>query len=123
MVSKALVTGGAGFIGANLVDRLVDEGVEVLVVDDLSSGMLSRLKPARERGHIHFHQMDLRARELRDVVVGFTPDVVFHLAAQIDVRASVVDPMFDADVNVTGTINLLQASREAAVEASSSYPL
>ncbi len=115
MLAKAVVTGGAGFIGANLVDRLVDEGVEVLVVDDLSSGMLSRLSSARERGHIHFHQMDVRAHELRDVVVGFTPEVVFHLAAQIDVRRSVVDPVFDADVNVTGTINLLQACRDAAV--------
>ena len=115
-VPKAVVTGGAGFIGANLVDRLVDEGTEVLVIDDLSSGMLSRLALARERGHIHFHQMDIRAPELRQVVVGFTPQVVFHLAAQIDVRASVVDPVFDADVNVLGTINLLQAAREAAVD-------
>ncbi len=115
-LTKAVVTGGAGFIGSNLVDRLVDEGVEVLVVDDLSSGMLSRLAPARERGRIHFHQMDVRASELRQVIVGFTPQVVFHLAAQIDVRHSVVDPAFDADVNLIGTINLLQASREAAVE-------
>lgn len=115
-LSKAVVTGGAGFIGANLVDRLVDEGTEVLVVDNLSSGMLSRLASARERGHTHFHQMDVRAPELRQVVIGFTPQVIFHLAAQIDVRASVVDPAFDADVNVLGTINLLQAAREAAVE-------
>jgi UDP-glucose 4-epimerase len=115
-LTKAVVTGGAGFIGSNLVERLIDEGAEVLVVDDLSSGMLSRLGPARERGHIHFHQMDVRARELRDVIVGFTPQVVFHLAAQIDVRASVVDPAFDADVNVIGTINVLSAARDAAVE-------
>ena len=115
-LSKAVVTGGAGFIGANLVERLVDESTEVLVIDNLSSGMLSRLAPARERGQVHFHQMDVRAPELRQVVVGFTPQVVFHLAAQIDVRASVVDPTFDADVNLIGTINLLQAAREAAVE-------
>lgn len=115
-IPKAVVTGGAGFIGANLVDRLVDEGTEVLVVDNLSTGMLSRLAPARERGQVHFHQMDVRAPELRQAIVGFTPQVVFHLAAQIDVRASVVDPAFDADVNVVGTINLLQAAREAAVE-------
>ncbi len=115
-LTKAVVTGGAGFIGANLVDRLVDEGTEVLVIDDLSSGMLSRLAPARERGHIHFHQMDVRASELRDVIIGFTPQIIFHLAAQIDVRASVVDPAFDADVNILGTINLLQAARDAAVE-------
>jgi UDP-glucose 4-epimerase len=115
-ISKAVVTGGAGFIGGNLVDRLVDEGTEVLVIDDLSSGMLATLGDARRRGHIHFHQMDVRAQELRDVIVGFTPQVVFHLAAQIDVRASVVDPTFDADVNILGTINLLQAARDAAVE-------
>ncbi len=115
-LTKAVVTGGAGFIGANLVDRLVDEGTEVLVIDDLSSGMLSRLAPARERGHIHFHQMDVRAPELRDVIIGFTPQIIFHLAAQIDVRASVVDPTFDADVNILGTINLLQAARDGAVE-------
>ena len=71
-LTKAVVTGGAGFIGSNLVERLVDEGVEVLVIDDLSSGMLSRLATARERGKIHFHQMDIRAAELRDVIVGFT---------------------------------------------------
>jgi UDP-glucose 4-epimerase len=115
-LTKAVVTGGAGFIGANLVDRLVDEGVEVLVVDNLSTGMLARLAPARERGRVHFHQMDVRRPELRQAIVGFTPQVVFHLAAQIDVRASVVDPAFDADVNVIGTINTLQAAREAAVE-------
>lgn len=115
-LSKAVVTGGAGFIGANLVDRLVDEGTEVLVVDNLSTGILSRLAPARERGRVHIHQIDVRRPELRQVVVGFTPQVVFHLAAQIDVRASVVDPAFDADVNVIGTINVLQAAREAAVE-------
>ena len=116
-ISKAVVTGGAGFIGGNLVNRLVDEGTEVLVIDNLSSGMLSRLAPARERGQVHFHQMDVRAPELRQVVIGFTPQVIFHLAAQIDVRASIVDPAFDADVNLIGTINLLQAAREAAVEA------
>jgi len=115
-LGKAIVTGGAGFIGSNLVERLVDEGVEVLVVDDLSSGMLSRLAPARERGKIHFHQIDIRAHELRDVVVGFTPQVVFHLAAQIDVRSSVVDPARDADINILGTVNLLQAARDAAVD-------
>lgn len=115
-LSKAVVTGGAGFIGSNLVERLVDEGVEVLVIDDLSSGMLSRLATARERGKIHFHQMDIRAAELRDVIVGFTPQVIFHLAAQIDVRSSVVDPAGDAEINIIGTVNLLQAARDAAVE-------
>lgn len=113
---KAVVTGGAGFIGANLVDRLVDEGTEVLVVDDLSTGTLARLAAARKRGHVHFHQMDIRAPELREVLIGFAPQVVFHLAAQIDVRASVADPVNDASVNVLGTINVLLAARDAGVD-------
>lgn len=112
-VRRAVVTGGAGFIGANLVDRLVDEGAAVLVVDDLSSGTLARLGASRRRGEVTMHQLDVRAPELADVVAKFAPDVVFHLAAQIDVRASVADPVFDADVNVLGTINLLEAVRRA----------
>ncbi|MEN8234705.1 MAG: NAD-dependent epimerase/dehydratase family protein [Actinomycetota bacterium] len=115
-LTKAVVTGGAGFIGANLVERLVDEGTEVLVVDDLSTGMLSRLAGARERGHVHFHQIDVRAPELRDVFIGFAPQVVFHLAAQIDVRVSVADPVNDASINVLGTINVLLAARDAGAD-------
>jgi UDP-glucose 4-epimerase len=114
--SRAVVTGGAGFIGSNLVDRLVDDGTEVLVVDDLSTGMLSRLANARRRGQVQVHQLDVRAPELRDVIVGFTPRVVFHLAAQIDVRVSVADPVRDAEINLLGTINVLDAARQAAVE-------
>ena len=79
-IGKAAITGGAGFIGSNLVDRLVDEGTEVLVVDDLSSGTLARLAGARSRGRVHFHQMDIRAPELRNVLIGFAPEVVFHLS-------------------------------------------
>jgi len=110
VITKALVTGGAGFIGANLVDRLVDDGAEVLVVDNLSSGRLERLAPARARGGVHFHQMDIRAPELRDAVAKFGPETVFHMAAQIDVRKSVIDPMDDASINVVGTVNTLQAA-------------
>ncbi len=115
-ISKAIVTGGAGFIGSNLVSRLVDEGTEVLVVDDLSTGMLSRLADARRRGRVHVHQIDVRAPEMRDVFIGFTPQVVFHLAAQIDVRASVADPIADASTNVLGTINVLLAARDAGAD-------
>jgi UDP-glucose 4-epimerase len=114
-ISKAVVTGGAGFIGVNLVDRLVDDGVAVLVVDDLSTGTVARLAPARGRGDVTFHQMDVRAQQLPDLFSGFLPDVVFHLAAQIDVRASVVNPMNDADVNITGTVNVLHAAQRAGV--------
>jgi UDP-glucose 4-epimerase len=112
-IARAVVTGGAGFIGSNLVDRLVDDGTEVLVVDDLSSGMLSRLAGSRQRGQVQMHQLDVRAPELRDVLVGFAPTVAFHLAAQIDVRVSVADPVRDAGVNVLGTINVLAAARAA----------
>ncbi len=114
--TKAIVTGGAGFIGSNLVDRLVDDGVDLLVVDDLSSGSLSRIADARRRGNVVSHQMDIRAAELKDLFVGFGPEVVFHLAAQLDVRASVADPMFDADVNVVGTVNVLNAASAAGAE-------
>ncbi len=110
---RTVVTGGAGFIGSNLVDRLVDDGSEVLVIDDLSSGSLANLTAARERGHVALHQMDVRAPELADVVGRFAPDVIFHLAAQIDVRASVANPVVDADVNVLGTVNVLEAARKA----------
>jgi len=110
------VTGGAGFIGSNLVDRLVDDGNDVLVVDDLSSGDLSRLAGARRRGHVQVHQLDVRAPELRTVVVEYAPRVVYHLAAQIDVRSSVANPVRDADINILGTINVLGAARDAAAE-------
>jgi len=112
-IGRAVVTGGAGFIGANLVDRLVDDGTEVLVVDDLSAGSLARLGAARRRGKVTFHQIDVREREIADLVARFAPDALFHLAAQIDVRASVADPVHDADVNVLGTINVLEAVRKA----------
>ncbi len=116
MITKAIVTGGAGFIGSNLVDRLIDDGAEVLVIDDLSSGHLNRLAYARSQGAITFHQMDIRAPELVDVAVKFSPQAIFHLAAQIDVRKSVVDPLLDADINVLGTVNVLVAARESGAE-------
>lgn len=113
---KSVVTGGAGFIGSNLVDRLVDEGHEVLVLDDLSSGSISNLKDARARGDVTLHQIDITNNEVVDLVRAFQPEVVFHLAAQIDVRHSVADPVFDAKVNVLGTINLLEAARHGNAE-------
>lgn len=114
-MEKAVVTGGAGFIGSNLVDRLSDDGVGVLVIDDLSSGKLTNLAESRRRSHVTFHQADVRAPQIHEVVGRFEPDVVFHLAAQIDVRKSVQDPAHDADVNVVGTVNVLQAAAAAGV--------
>ena len=95
---RALVTGGAGFIGSNLVDRLLAEGHAVEVVDNLSSGKLSNLADARaDRDHeFSFHQMDICDPTVSELIERRAPDVVFHLAAQIDVRVSVEDPALDA---------------------------
>ncbi|GBE21786.1 MAG TPA: NAD-dependent epimerase/dehydratase family protein [Actinobacteria bacterium] len=109
---KAMVTGGAGFIGSHLVDRLVDEGWEVLVVDDLSVGRIANLADARARGRVQFHQVDIRDEAFLTVAERFRPDVIFHFAAQASVPVSVRDPLFDASVNILGTINVLEAARQ-----------
>ena len=113
---KSVVTGGAGFIGSNLVDLLVDEGHEVLVLDDLSTGSISNLKGARGRGQVTLHQIDITSNEIVDVVRAFQPESVFHLAAQIDVRHSVADPVMDATINIVGTVNALEAARHGNAE-------
>ncbi|MCL4446002.1 MAG: GDP-mannose 4,6-dehydratase [Actinobacteria bacterium] len=109
---RMLVTGGAGFIGSTLVDRLLAEGNEVDVVDDLSSGSLANLADAREvSAHsLTIHQLDIRSPDLVDLFVRRRPEVVFHLAAQADVRVSVDRPTFDADVNVLGSINVFEGA-------------
>lgn len=113
---RALVTGGAGFIGSTLVDRLLAEGHEVTVVDDLSRGRLENLDGARAAGdRFAFHEMDLTDPAIGDLVAQAAPEVVFHLAAQIDVRLSVEDPVHDAEVNVVGTVRLAEAARRAGV--------
>jgi len=114
-VYRALVTGGAGFIGSNLVDRLLAEGHEVDVVDNLSSGSLGHLAEARGggSGRFHFHQLDVRSPDLTGLMARRKPDVVFHLAAQTDVHASVSDPVADADVNVLGSLRALEGARRA----------
>src|SRR4051794_12046032 len=112
---RALVTGGAGFIGSNLADALLDRGDEVAVVDNLSTGRLENLDGARRRG-IGFHEADIAdAERLRAIFAGSRPDIVFHLAAQIDVRKSIEDPAWDAGINVGGTIQVLEAARLAGV--------
>ncbi len=112
---RVLVTGGAGFIGSNLVDRLLAEGYVVDVVDDLSSGSLANLAEARAGfGHaLTVHQMDVRSAELVDLLVRRRPEVVFHLAAQADVRVSVARPVLDAEINVLGTLRVLEGARTA----------
>ncbi|HWX98834.1 MAG TPA: GDP-mannose 4,6-dehydratase [Mycobacterium sp.] len=116
---RTLVTGAAGFIGSTLVDRLLEEGHQVTGVDNLSAGPpVANLESARRHngpGRFTFVAVDVRHPELSGVVAGSNPDVVFHLAAQVDVRRSVDDPLFDARNNVLGTINVLEACRRAGV--------
>jgi UDP-glucose 4-epimerase len=112
---KALVTGGAGFIGSNLVDALVARGDEVTVVDNLATGRRENLEDALQNGAT-LEEVDIREAEAVGDVVGRTkPDVIFHLAAQIDVRKSVADPANDARINVEGTINVLSAAQAHGV--------
>ncbi|NLB34478.1 MAG: NAD-dependent epimerase/dehydratase family protein [Elusimicrobia bacterium] len=102
---KILLTGGAGFIGSHTADLLIDKGHKVWIVDNLITGRRKNLNPVAE-----FIEMDVRDEKLIDLFkeVGF--DSVIHLAAQLDVRKSVEDPFFDADVNIIGGINLLEAA-------------
>ena len=112
-MTKCLVTGGAGFIGSNLVDGLLARGDEVIVVDDLSTGRRSNLDGALAAG-AELVELDIRdAAALAKLAAERRPDTVFHLAAQIDVRKSIEDPAFDAAVNVGGTANVLEAARGA----------
>ncbi|WAH37520.1 NAD-dependent epimerase/dehydratase family protein [Alicyclobacillus dauci] len=108
---KAVVTGGAGFIGSHLVDELVGKGAEVHIVDNMSSGHFDNVHP-----FVTFHPVDIRSDEARKIVLHIKPDFIFHLAAQTNVHQSVLQPTYDADVNIVGTLNVLQASQEACVK-------
>jgi UDP-glucose 4-epimerase len=106
MSERALITGGAGFIGSHLVDALLAAGLEVTVIDDLSSGAARRVS-----GEADLHQLDIVDRKALDAVVDAArPQAIFHLAAQASVTASVADPTRDCAVNVQGTLNVLEAA-------------
>ncbi|MEA2127854.1 MAG: UDP-glucose 4-epimerase, partial [Solirubrobacteraceae bacterium] len=110
---RSVVTGGAGFIGSHLVDGLLDAGDEVLVVDNLSSGREGNLTGALERGAT-LERLDVRDTSgLLTSFEAFRPERVFHLAAQIDVRVSIEQPALDAEINLIGTINALEAARQS----------
>ena len=100
---RIIVTGGAGFIGSHVVDRYVDLGHEVLVIDNLSTGFKRNVNPLA-----YFEKIDIRSEYLNRVFREFQPDLVNHHAAQISVPISVKDPLLDADINVRGFINLLE---------------
>ncbi len=102
---KVLVTGGAGFIGSHIVDRLVQEGHEVVVVDNLVTGRRKNLNKAAR-----FYKIDIQSWRLERVFRNERPSIVMHLAAQINVRRSVEDPVFDAQVNILGTLNVMEQS-------------
>ncbi|MEJ5167509.1 MAG: NAD-dependent epimerase/dehydratase family protein, partial [Thermoanaerobaculia bacterium] len=108
---KILVTGGAGFIGSNVVDLLIQEGHDVVVVDNLVTGKYANINPAAT-----FYQIDIRSSNLAQIFEKERPDVVNHHAAQMDVRRSVADPLYDADVNVKGSLNVLECARKYEVK-------
>jgi UDP-glucose 4-epimerase len=108
---KVLVTGGAGFIGSHVVDTLLGNNFKVVVVDDLSTGHEYNLNTAAT-----FYKVDIRSPQMAEIFKKERPDFVDHHAAQMDVRKSVADPLFDADVNVRGSINLIECARQYGVK-------
>jgi UDP-glucose 4-epimerase len=115
-VTTVLVTGGAGFIGSHLCDRLLAEGHRVIAVDELTTGRIANLSEARGYGkEFTFYNMDVRNDGFRTVFERHRPEIVMHLAAQAGVRPSLDDPEHDASVNILGTLNVLECSYRTGV--------
>jgi UDP-glucose 4-epimerase len=102
-MAKILVTGGAGFIGSHLVDKLIEKGHQVVVIDNLSTGKKENLNPKAK-----FYQADICDPKISEIFQKEKPEIVFHFAAQIDVRKSVENPIDDANINILGSLNLIQ---------------
>ncbi len=108
---KAIVTGGAGFIGSHLVEELITKGFEVHIIDSMISGKQENIHPLAT-----LHVEDICSKQAKQIILQEKPNIVFHLAAQADVSRSINDPQYDADVNIKGTINILEACRDASVD-------
>jgi UDP-glucose 4-epimerase len=108
---KVVVTGGAGFIGSHLVDRLINRGNDVFIIDNLSTGSANNVHPLAT-----LYKLDICDKAVNELFLKIKPDVVFHLAAQADVTQSLLDPSHDANINIMGTLNILEACREVKVK-------
>ncbi len=107
---KILVTGGAGFIGSQIIDSLVEKGVRTAIIDNLSTGKKENINPEAA-----FYQADIRDKAIKEIFEKERPDIVFHEAAQASVRLSVADPCMDADINIVGSLNILENCRSFGV--------
>ncbi len=109
---KILITGGAGFIGSHIVDACVERGDEVFIIDNLSTGQRGNMAHHDDNTSVHFYEVDIRDWDkISDIFERVRPEVVFHLAAQINVRESMWNPLHDVEVNILGTTNILEAMR------------
>lgn len=108
---KVLMTGGAGFIASHVVDLYLENGYEVVVVDDLSTGKIENLNPKAK-----FYPVDIRSSEIAEIFERERPDFVNHHAAQMNVRVSIVRPLFDADVNILGSLNLIENAKKHKIK-------
>jgi len=114
-VTRSLVTGGAGFIGSHLVEALLGRGEEILVADNLSTGKRSNIEEPLAAGSVRLAEVDIADAAAFEAAIGdFAPERIFHLAGQADARKAITDPVHDANVNVIGTVNVLEAARRAA---------
>lgn len=109
---KILITGGAGFIGSHIVDACVQRGDEVYIIDNLSTGNSENISQHVGNPHVQFLETDICDQaKIKEIFEKIRPEVVFHLAAQINVRESIKNPQHDVEVNILGTLNILEAMR------------
>ena len=116
MFKKAIVTGSEGFIGGHLTDRLLEMGIEVVGIDDMSSGLHETYRQHLKSKNYIGKQISITDPKVQDIFRNFRPDVVFHLAAKSGVSPSVLNPTFSDFTNINGSVNLLEASREFGVK-------